>query len=124
MPATPIRRSAGVSVVLASLAVAGALALSLFLRADAVRRDQAYAARYLAQAKLAGRARPVPAEKPASPALTERICVTELDTFAVAVARRFGAAFAERAQGAALLRRISGLAVIGERFADAALPPA
>jgi hypothetical protein len=120
----PVRASAGISLLLACLAVAGALALSLLLRADALRRDEAYAARYLAQAKLAGRARPVPLEKAPTPALSERICVTDLDTFAGAVARRFHSPWTDPAQGAALLRRISSLAVIGERFADAVLPPA
>ena len=120
----PARPSATFSVILACLALAGALALSLLLRGDAVRREAAYAARYLTQAKLAGRARPLPLEKPAGPALSERICVTDLDTFARAVERRFAATWTDATQGLALLGRISSLAVIGERFADASPPPA
>ena len=121
MPARPF---ATVSALLACLALAGAFALSLLLRADAVRREEAYAARYLTQAKLAGRARPVPLAPPAVPAVSERICVSDVDTFARAVERRFGATWTDAVQGLALLRRISGLAVIGERQADGSAPPA
>jgi hypothetical protein len=120
----PARPTATVSVLLACLAVAGAFGLSLLLRADAVRRDRAYAARFLSQAKLAGRARPLPIEQAAAPALSERICVTDLDTFARAAERRFGAVWADPSQGLALLGRISTLAVIGERTASAGTPPA
>src|SRR5262245_35742377 len=98
----PARPSARVSVVLAVLAGIGAFGLSLLLRADTLRRDQAYAGRYLAQAKLAGRVRAASPEPPAG-ALTQRICVADLDTFATAIARRFGAVFGSPAQGTALV---------------------
>ena len=73
---------------------------------------------------MQAQARPLPLETPAAPAVSERICVTDLDTFAAAVARRFGAGWTDPSQGLALLRRISSLAVIGERYADANPPPA
>jgi hypothetical protein len=119
-----LRASAVASILLSSLAVLGAAGLSLALRQDGLRRDQAYAARYQAQARLAGRASTAPPEAGATPVTAERICVTDLDTFATAIARRFGGAWSDPSQGSALLRRISSLAVIGERHADAAPPPA
>jgi hypothetical protein len=119
-----VRTSATTSILLASLAVAGAAGISLALRRDALRREEAYTSRYQAEARLAGQVRPASLEKQATPPVSERICVTGLDTFASAIARRFAAPFTDPTQGVALVRRVSSLAVIGERHADAAPPPA
>ncbi len=108
------------AVALAALAaVAG---LGVVLSSTRAERAEAYARERAAQRRAAAATRPAPAPAPVAPPREGSVCVTGVETFAVAAERALVPLPAGRQRRVAALRQLSAEAARAERTAELARP--